>query len=588
MFFYDITHLQILSDNLNYSLKTKNQVNELTLLKEFTGADLLFESLSKQGVTSIFGCHGDTLLPLHDVISDHSSIRYLQLKHEQAAVHAADGYARATGMPGVAIISTASGVTNGVTGIATAYSDSVPIVVITGQLFFQKTASETVEDLNITGVNVPITKHIYTVNNVNELPLVIQQAFYVASEGRPGPVLIELSNEALTTRLSGGISELPRLKPAKRYHDKSFEKAIEYIENARKPVFFIGGGTIISGAAEVLRQVVQKSGIPVVSSLMGIGALSSSDPLNLGMLGMHGTFASNKAVHHSDLLVVIGARFSDRVTGKISGFSPKSTKIHVDIDPSEINKIIRVDLPIVSDAKEFLEFLNEKLDFDGIRENIKEWISEATEWQRTVPRFEKSNSILRPQSVIQLLDELSGDDTVVVTDVGQHQIWTAHNYKFTKPRTLLTSGGLGTMGYGFPAAIGAAVASPDKQVICVTGDGSFQMNLQEIITAVIYKLPIKIAILNNGYLGMVRQWQELFYDRRYSSVKMTSPDFVKLAEAYGVAGFHADTEEEARDMIQQAFKHEGPALLEFNVMEEENVYPMVPPNSSNHQLILSR
>lgn len=563
-------------------------MNKLTLSKEFTGADLLLESLFNQGVNSIFGCHGDTLLPLHDVISDHSSIHYVQLKHEQAAVHAADGYARAVGIPGVAIISTASGVTNGVTGIATAYSDSVPIVVITGQLFLQKTASDSVEDLNITGVNVPITKHIFTVENADELPLVIQQAFYVATEGRPGPVLIELSNKALTSRLSGKISELPRLKAAKRDHDKSFEKAIEYIENARKPVFFIGGGTIISGAAEVLRKVVQKSGIPVVSSLMGLGAMNSSDSLNLGMLGMHGTFASNKAVHHSDLLVAIGVRFSDRVTGKISGFSPKSTKIHVDIDPSEINKIIRVDLPIVSDAKEFLEFLNEKLNFDLVGENIKEWVNEATEWQRTVPRFEKSNSVLRPQSVIKLLDEISSDETVVVTDVGQHQIWTAHNYKFTKPRTFLSSGGLGTMGYGLPAAIGAAIACPEKQVICVSGDGSFQMNLQELMTAAIYKLPIKIAILNNGYLGMVRQWQEMFYDRRYSSVKITSPDFVKLAEAYGIAGYHASTEEEARDMIQQAFRHEGPALMEFNVMEEENVYPMVPPNSSNHQLILSK
>lgn len=564
------------------------KLTELKLKNELTGADILFEMLSKQGVKSIFGCHGDTLLPLHDVLNEHSSIQYFQLKHEQASVHAADGYARATGKPGVAIISTASGVTNGVTGIATAYSDSVPIVVLTGQLFFQKTSSESVEDLNITGINVPITKHIFTVTHANELPAVIQQAFYTASEGRPGPVLIELSNEALTSRISEKFTEPPKIKVAKRIPDKSFEKAVEFIESARQPVLFIGGGAIISGAAEILRKVVQESGIPVVTSLMGLGAMSSNDPKNLGMLGMHGTFASNKAVHRSDLLITIGARFSDRVTGKISGFSPKSKKIHVDVDASEINKIIRVDLPIVSDAKEFLEFLNERLNYRLVRENIKEWVSVATEWKRTVPHFDKSSSILRPQTVVQLLDEISGDDTLVVTDVGQHQIFTAHNYKFTRPRTLLTSGGLGTMGYGFPAAIGAAASSPGKQVICVSGDGSFQMNLQELMTAVTYKLPIKIAILNNGYLGMVRQWQELFYDRRYSFVKMTSPDFVKLACAYGLTGLHADTEEQARDMISKAFQIKGPVLMEFNIMEEENVYPMVPPNASNDELILSR
>ncbi len=316
--------------------------------------------------------------------------------------------------------------------------------------------------------------------------------------------------------------------------------------------------------------------------------MRAADRNHLGMLGMHGTFASNKAVHQSDLLVSIGVRFSDRVTGKISGFSPKSKKIHVDIDPAEINKIIQVDLPIVSDANDFLQFVKENLDFEQTQSNIKEWAGVTSTMKRIVPRFDKSNSILRPQTVIRMLDEFSGEDTVVVTDVGQHQIWTANHYHFTKPRTLVTSGGLGTMGYGLPAAIGAMVGSPMKEVVCVSGDGSFQMNLQELITAVHYKLPIKIAIMNNGYLGMVRQWQEMFYDRRYSSVKMTSPDFVKLACAYGVEGYRANTEDEAREVIMKAFLHDGPALMEFNVIEEENVYPIVPPNHSNDQLILSK
>ena len=555
-------------------------------MKNYTGTELLLKSLSFHGVNNLFGCQNDRIIPKGDISRYH--LNFIELKHDQAAVHAADGYARATGNPGIVIISTAAGITNAVTGIATAYSDSVPIIVITGQLFSNNSRAESDDEFNITGIYVPITKHILTVNTASEVASVVQQAYQIAAEGRPGPVIIELSNEALTGQDTVKTFVKPPQKMTKRDNDRSFEKALAFIEAARKPVFFIGGGTIISGSADYLAEIVRKAGIPVVSSLMGLGALPSSDPLHLGMLGMHGTFAANKAVHHADLLVSIGVRFSDRVTGKISGFSPRSKKIHVDIDPAEINKIISVDLPIVSDAKQFLEFLKERLNFDLVRENIKDWAHEACEWQRTVPRFDKSTSILRPQNVIKMLDELSDDGTIVVTDVGQHQIWTAHNYRFTKPRTLLTSGGLGTMGYGLPAAIGASVSCPGTPVICVTGDGSFQMNLQEIMTAVSYQLPIKIAILNNGYLGMVRQWQEMFYDRRYSSVKMTSPDFVKLAAAYGATGFHANTEEEARSVIIRAFKESGPVVMEFNVVEEENVYPIVPPNSSNNQLIMSR
>jgi acetolactate synthase I/II/III large subunit len=554
-----------------------------TLIKEFSDTDLLLGSLASQGVTRVFGSHGNYLLT-----NEQTDIQYIQLKHEQAAVHAADGFARATGNPGVVLLNTASGVTNGVTGIATAYSDSVPLVVVVCP--FSPMEKESAQELNVAGLAVPITKHILTVKDVKELTGVIPQAFSLAAGGRPGPVLIVLSNNS--TSISHHEFEFAGRAPVYKSQTENIEKplslAIQMIETAKKPVFFIGGGTIISGATEQLREVLAETGIPVVSSLMGLGAVNETESQFLGMLGMHGTFAANKAVHHCDLLISVGVRFSDRVTGKISGFSPKSQKIHVDIDPAEINKILQVDLPIVCDASEFFKGLKNQLNSAMVRVNCQEWRNETSEWRRTVPRFDTSKSLLRPQDVIKMLDEVSDDDTLVVTDVGQHQIWTAHNYTFTKPRTLLTSGGLGTMGFGFPAAIGAAVSSPGKHVICISGDGSFQMNLQELVTAVMYKLPIKIAIMNNGYLGMVRQWQEMFYDRRYSSVKMTSPDFVKLAQAYGVVGLKASTDEEARRVIEEAFKIDGPVLMEFDVIEEENLYPIVPPNHDNVQIIMSR
>lgn len=560
---------------------------------EITGVDLLVESLAIHGVEHVFGCQSDGMLSFYQTISNYSDFNYMQLKHEQAAVHAADGYARSTGKPGVVLLSSEAGVASGVTGIATAYSDSVPLVVITGQFNFSKTSEGA--STNFSSINVPITKHIYCVTRGDNLQKVMQQAFQIATEGRPGPVVVELTEEVLASSVNTSSLEFKKPKPESRFKTErrltpetilAFKKAVELIEAAEKPVLFIGGGLNISGGAHVLREIVAKTGIPVVSSLMGLGVMKGSDASHLGMLGMHGTFASNKAVHRCDLMVAIGVRFSDRVTGKIGGFSPKSKKIHVDIDPAEINKIIPVDLPIVSDAKAFLDFVKETLDFTHVRNRIQKWAQETSEMKRTVPRFDKSTSRLNPQTVIKLLNECSGKNTIVVTDVGQHQIWTANHYQFMEPRTLVTSGGLGTMGFGLPAAIGAMVGNPTKNVICVSGDGSFQMNLQEMITAVTYRLPLKIAIMNNGYLGMVRQWQEMFYDRRYSSVKITSPNFATLAEAYGAVGFRAESEAEAREVIKKAFEIKGPVLMEFNIMEEENVYPIVPPNQNNADLIL--
>ncbi len=555
----------------------------MTLLTGLSDVEVFLNSLSSLGVDCFFGCEDQVFM-----LSKDTNVRYVRMQHEQAAVHAADGFARATGRPGVVLLSTASGITNSITGIATAYSDSVPLVIIAAQIqdIPLHNNREAFHELNISGLTMAITKHSFKINNIEGIQEALKNAITVATNGRPGPVLLEL-----TTDTKMNVSQMPRLgrtQVKRQCLEKSIKMAINLIETARKPVIFIGGGIIASGAADSLREVVKRTRIPVVSSLMGIGSMEAGNPLYLGMLGMHGTFAANKAVHHCDLLISIGVRFSDRVTGRISGFSPTSKKIHVDIDPAEINKIISVDLPIVSDAKEFLFTLKKQLDYQKIKAKTGIWANEVVEWKRTVPRFDQSNSVLNPQTIIRLLSAYSTKETLVVTDVGQHQIWTAHHYAFTRPRTLITSGGLGTMGYGLPAAIGAAAACPGTSVICVSGDGSFQMNLQELITAVKYQLPLKIAILNNGYLGMVRQWQELFYQRRYSQVKMTSPKFAQLAQAYGVAGFSAQTEEEAKQIISDAFKCTGPVLMEFNIMEEENVYPMVPPNHNNHQTILSR
>ncbi|SMQ81338.1 acetolactate synthase, large subunit [Bacillus sp. OV166] len=554
------------------------------MLKEFSDLEMFINSLSSLGVDCFFGCDEQELMLLKD-----TNLRYVRMQHEQAAVHAADGFARATGKPGVVLLTTASGITNSTTGIATAYSDSVPLVIIAGQIQDDPlhTNHEAFLELNISGLTMAITKHALKINNIEGIQEALKNCLTMATNGRPGPVLLELTTDTTMNVTQNHRLGRPQLKRRNRI-ENSIKMAKSLMETARKPVLFIGGGIIASGAADYLREVVKQTRIPVVSSLMGIGSMEAGNPLYLGMLGMHGTFAANKAVHHCDLLISIGVRFSDRVTGRISGFSPSSKKIHVDIDPAEINKIIPIDLPIVSDAKEFLSTLKNQLDYQKINENTGIWSNEVVEWKRTVPRFDQSNSVLNPQMVIRLLSDSSTQDTVVVTDVGQHQIWTAHHYAFTRPRTLITSGGLGTMGYGLPAAIGAAAACPGRSVICVSGDGSFQMNLQELVTAVKYQLPLKIAILNNGYLGMVRQWQELFYQGRYSQVKMTSPNFVQLAQAYGVTGFRAQTEEEAKQIIREAFQCTGPVLMEFNIMEEENVYPMVPPNHNNHQTILSR
>lgn len=562
--------------------------NEQTSSYPKTGAELLIECLRAERVDTIFGYPGGAVIPIYDALYDCREILHVLTRHEQAAVHAADGYARVTGRTGVALVTSGPGATNAVTGIANAYMDSVPMVVLTGQVSTDLIGRDSFQEVNIYGMTMDVTKHNYSVMDIRELPRIVKEAFHLAVTGRPGPVLIDLPKNIMAARTD--------LRPAVDVHIRGYEPKSEIdeeavrliagkIESSRRPVLVVGGGAAASGATEQLRQLAETAQIPVATTLMGIGAFPSRHPLYLGMLGMHGTYAANRAVHHADLLICLGTRLNDRLSGKAKSFAPNAWKIHVDIDDAELDKNIPVELKLCGDIGDLLHRLNSRV----IAPKTTDWPAETAGWQRKVPHYNEAvGGTLNPQEVIRLIDKHTQGSAVVATDVGQHQIWTAHHYRFSLPRSLLTSGGLGTMGFGFPAAIGAAVAlggSAAPPVVCITGDGSFQMNLQEMMTAVDYGLPVKIAILNNGYLGMVRQWQQLFYERRYSSVHISSPDFVAFAGAYGVPGLRARTPEEADAVIQQALTLPGPVLMEFNVREEQNVYPMVPPGASNDQML---
>lgn len=547
---------------------------------------MVIQALILEKVNTIFGYPGGAVLPIYDALYDCEEIRHILMRHEQAAVHAADGYARVTGRTGVALVTSGPGATNAITGIATAYMDSVPLVIVTGQVPIELIGRDSFQEVNIYSMTMDITKHNYLVMDVEELPRIIKEAFYIANTGRPGPVLIDIPKNVMNTHATFNYTNLVQIRGYNvnySVEETTIQRIAEVISHAQKPIILCGGGIISSGASELLEKLAEEAQIPIVSTLMGISAFPSRHPLHLGMLGMHGTFAANKAVHQADLLISMGVRFSDRVMGNIKSFSPNSFKVHIDIDAAELNKNITVDLPVTGDIKAVLSQLLKQLK----KGESAPWVSETSQWQKKVPRFDKSNSVLQPQKVIQLIDEMTDGDAIITTDVGQHQIWTAHHYAFKYPRSLLTSGGLGTMGYGFPAAIGAALAAPHRQIICISGDGSFQMNLQELMTAVDYQLPVKIAILNNGYLGMVRQWQEMFFHRRYSSVRLSSPDYVMFAQSYGATGLRAQTIQEARKIIGIALETPGPVIMEFDVTEEENVYPIVPPGRGNDEMIIS-
>jgi acetolactate synthase-1/2/3 large subunit len=558
-----------------------------------TGSQIIIECLKKEGVDTLFYYPGGAVLPLFDEFID-APIRQILVRHEQAAVHAADGYARATGKVGVAVVTSGPGATNTVTGIATAYMDSIPILVLTGQIPTLLIGNDAFQEADIIGITRPCTKHNYLVKDIKDLGTSLKKAFYVARSGRPGPVLVDLPKDVMVSSSEFKYPDrvfIRGYQPTYEGHPGQIKRAVDLILKSKRPVLYAGGGIILSNAAKELTLFAEKMGMPVVMTLMGLGCFPGNHPLSLGMLGMHGTYRANMAVMESDLLLAIGARFDDRVTGKIESFAPHAKIIHIDIDPTSISKNVKVDLPIVGDCKNVLSkilSLVEEEDTDSFRLGLGKWYQSIDRWKNIHDMNYQQGEIIKPQYVVEKIYELTKGEAIITTEVGQNQMWTAQYYHFIKPRTLLTSGGLGTMGYGFPAAMGAQVAFPDKLVIDIAGDGSFQMNSQELAAVVQYHLPVKVAILNNGYLGMVRQWQEFFYGKRYASVSLEgiSPDFVKLAEAYGAVGLRATRPEEVVPVLQQAFSTQKPVIIDFVVDPEENVYPMVPAGEPLNQMRL--
>ena len=557
----------------------------------------MLECLKLEGVDTVFGYPGGTVINIFDELYSCPEIKNILPRHEQAGVHAADGYARATGKVGVAIATSGPGATNTVTGIATAYMDSIPLVVITGQVPTALIGNDAFQEVDIIGITRPCTKHSFLVKNVRELPAIVKKAFYIARTGRPGPVLIDFPKDvqvAVTEFKYPDSIDMRGYKPTIEGHPKQIEKAAGMLLSAKKPVIYVGGGVVLGNASDELFRLASMMNAPVTTTLMGLGAFPEDNPLSLGLLGMHGTYYANMAVTNCDLLVAVGARFDDRVTGRISAFAPHAKIIHMDVDPTSIKKNVRVDLPIVGDVRGVLSKLIAAIEehsasAEAFKKNIKSWLGEIDEWKSKHPMtYKHTATVIKPQFVIQKLKEMSDDDAIIATDVGQHQMWTAQFFRFTRPRTLLTSGGLGTMGFGLPAGMGAQVAFPDRQVIAVCGDGGFQMNMQEIATLVQNRLPLKICIMNNNYLGMVRQWQELFFEKRYSHTVLDLPiDYVKLAEAFGAKGFHAAKPEEAEEIIEKGLKTPGPVLMEFKIAREEKVLPMVPAGASLDEMVLA-
>ncbi len=562
---------------------------------KISGAEILIESLKKEGVDTVFGMPGGVVLQIFDVLYNEKDLKFILTRHEQGAAHAADGYARAKGRPGVALVTSGPGATNTVTAIANAHMDSIPLIVITGQVASRMIGNDAFQEADIVGITRPCTKYNFLVKSVDELAMTIKEAFYIASTGRPGPVLLDIPKDISGARADFEYPEKVSLRsynPTYYGNKWQIKQAAQAIMKAKRPVIYAGGGVILSNASDELKELAEINKIPVTLTLMGLGGFPGTHPLFLGMLGMHGTYAANMSIHDSDLVIAIGSRFDDRVTGKVSEFAPKAKFIHIDIDPTNIRKNIHVDIPIVGDVKNVLMELNKEIRMIEENKNqlIKErepWYSQVKEWEKEHPlTYKKSNKIIKPQYVIEKIYEQSGGDAIVASDVGQHQMWVAQYFKFDRPRTSITSGGLGTMGFGLPAAIGAQFACPDKLVFNVAGDGSFQMNLQELATIAINKLPIKIAIINNGCLGMVRQWQELFFSQHYSgSILNTIPDFVKLAEAYGIKGLRAKSPSEVEAVIKEAISTDGPVLMDFIVDPGENVFPMVPAGGGNAEMI---
>ena len=560
---------------------------------KLTGAQIFFECLKAEGVEVIFGLPGGVLLDLYDEMPKHD-IRHILVRHEQGATHMADGYARATGRVGVCLVTSGPGATNTVTGIATAYMDSIPIVVFTGQVPTALIGNDAFQEADIVGITRPCTKHNYLVKDVRDLARIIREAFYLARSGRPGPILVDLPKDVINAKAEYKFPKkisLKGYKPTTEAHMGQIKRAYTAIGKAKRPVIYAGGGVINSNAAQELKQLGENIRCPVTTTLMGLGGFPAPHELWLGMLGMHGTFRANMAVGSTDLLIAIGARFDDRVTGKLDEFAPSAKIIHIDIDPTSISKNVKVDIPIVGDCKDALKKLLQLVKespIDDLEKVRKPWLDQIQKWKETYPlAYEQKDDLIKPQYVVEKLYELSEGKAIISTEVGQNQMWAAQYYHFFKPRTLLTSGGLGTMGYGLPAAIGAQAAFPDRLVIDVAGDGSIQMCIQEMITAVENNLPVKVAILNNQYLGMVRQWQQLFYEKSYCATCLKiAPDFVKLAEAYGALGLRAQKPDEVEAVIREGFASPKPVIMDFVVNPEECVYPMVPAGAAMTEMLL--
>ena len=562
---------------------------------ELTGAEIFVECLKAEGVETIFGYPGGAVLYIYDALyKEAEHVNHILVRHEQAAVHAAEGYAKATNRPGVVLVTSGPGATNAVTGIADAYMDSVPLVVFTGQVPRHLIGNDAFQEVDIVGITRPCVKHNFLVTDVKDLATTIKKAFYIASTGRPGPVLVDIPKDITMTRCE---FEYPKeisirsYNPTVKGNKRQVRRAIDLMLESKRPILYTGGGVILSGASAELTQLARELQFPVTNTLMGLGAYPATDPLFVGMLGMHGTYEANHAMHQADLVIAIGARFDDRVTGNIEKFCPHAKIIHVDIDPASISKNVKVDIPIVGDVKHVLADLLEELHARKDRQaaDIREWWAQINEWRKTdCLKYEQDNESIRAQYVVEKLWEVTGGDAYLCSDVGQHQMWAAQFYKFDKPNRWINSGGLGTMGFGLPAAMGVQIAYPDATVACITGDGSIQMNIQELSTCMQYQLPIKIVTLNNGYLGMVRQWQEFFYQKRYAMSYMDAlPDFVKLAEAYGHVGMRIERPSDVEGALKEAVAMKNRLVfMDFITKREANVYPMVPANAGHNEMIL--
>jgi len=557
-----------------------------------TGAQILIDVLKDEGVDTIFGFPGGAVIDIYDALS-RTDIRHVLVRHEQGAVHAADGFARASGRVGVCLVTSGPGATNTVTGIASAYMDSIPLVVLTGQVPTHLIGNDAFQEVDIVGITRPCTKHNYLVNSTEELGKTIKEAFFLAQSGRPGPVLVDIPKDVANTSIDYTPVKDVRLKsynPTYSPNMKQLGRIISLVERSKRPVIFAGGGIILSKAAKELTEFAHKAQIPVTTSLMGLGAFPGSDPLSLGMIGMHGTYRANMCTAACDLLISVGVRFDDRVTGKTDAFAAQAKIVHIDIDPTSIRKNIPVSIPVVGDCRVSLQHLNRLIDdveLGNLKEQRKDWFAQIDQWKSTKPLAYNQEDAIKPQYVVEKLWELTKGQAIITTEVGQNQMWAAQYYYFDQPNHFITSGGLGCMGFGLPAAIGAQIARPDKMVIDIAGDGSIQMNIQEMATAVQCCLPIKVVILNNGYLGMVRQWQELFYDRRYTCTSLDhSPDFVKLAEAFGAMGLRATKPEEVESVLSEGLASTQPVIMDFIVEKEEGVYPMVPAGAPITEMLL--